>query len=55
MAAGRLEGQKNFKDLITAWQTVSARHPDWTLSIYGNGSQREALQARSTLPGCKAR
>ncbi len=44
IAVGRLESQKNFTDLITAWKTVDGRHPDWTLSIYGNGSQKEALQ-----------
>lgn len=55
MAAGRLEGQKNFKDLITAWQTVSARHPDWTLSIYGNGSQRDALQSQINSAGLQGK
>lgn len=44
IAAGRLEGQKNFKDLVEAWKTVDSRHPDWKLSVYGDGSQREALQ-----------
>ena len=44
IAAGRLESQKNFKDLITAWKTVDGRHPDWTVSIYGRGSQKGALQ-----------
>ena len=46
IAAGRLESQKNFKDLITAWKTVDGRHPDWALSIYGNGSQKDALQSQ---------
>lgn len=55
MAAGRLEGQKNFKDLITAWQTVSARHPEWTLSIYGNGSQRDALQSQINSAGLQGK
>ena len=44
IAVGRLESQKNFKDLITAWKTVDGRHPDWTVSIYGRGSQKGALQ-----------
>lgn len=43
IAAGRLEKQKNFKDMITAWRTVDARHPDWTLSIYGKGRRKEEL------------
>ena len=44
IAVGRLESQKNFKDLITAWKTVDGRHHDWTLSIYGRGSLKDALQ-----------
>lgn len=44
IAAGRLEGQKNFRDLVECWKTVDSRHPDWKLSIYGEGSQKEALQ-----------
>ncbi len=55
IAAGRLESQKNFKDLITAWQTVNARHPDWTLSIYGNGSQADALQSQINSAGLQGK
>lgn len=55
LAAGRLESQKNFKDLITAWKTVDSRHPDWTLSIYGNGSQKEALQSQIDSEGLKGK
>lgn len=44
IAAGRLESQKNFKDLVEAWKTVNGKHPDWTLSIYGDGSLRETLR-----------
>lgn len=44
VAAGRLEAQKNFQDLIAAWKTVTDKYPDWTLSIYGNGSLRDRLQ-----------
>lgn len=51
IAAGRLESQKNFKDLIAAWKTVDARHPDWTLSIFGGGSQREALESQIKSEG----
>ncbi len=46
MAAGRLESQKNFHDLVTAWKAVDSRHPDWTLSIFGKGSQKETLQSQ---------
>lgn len=51
IAAGRLESQKNFKDLIAAWKTVDTRHPDWTLSIFGGGSQREALESQIKSEG----
>lgn len=44
IAAGRLVSQKNFGDMIEAWRTVAASYPDWTLEIYGNGKQREALE-----------
>lgn len=43
IAAGRLEDQKNFSELVEAWGTVSAGHPDWRLDIFGEGSQRGAL------------
>ena len=51
VAAGRLESQKNFKDLITAWKTVDSAHPDWTLSIFGKGSQKEALENQIKAEG----
>lgn len=55
IAAGRLESQKNFKDLITAWKTVDGRHPDWALSIYGNGSQKDALQSQINEMGLQGK
>lgn len=55
IAAGRLESQKNFKDLITAWKTVDARHPDWKLSVYGDGSQKESLQDQIDSMGLKGK
>lgn len=44
ISAGRLEAQKNYASLIRAFVAVSERHPDWTLEIYGDGSQRAMLQ-----------
>lgn len=55
IAVGRLEDQKNFKDLVTAWKTVDGLHPDWTLSIYGDGSLKEALQTRIDSLGLRGK
>ncbi|MEO3791819.1 glycosyltransferase family 4 protein [Nonomuraea sp. B10E15] len=43
VAVGRMTRIKGFHRLITAWQTVSAAHPDWKLRIYGAGPQEESL------------
>ena len=44
ITAGRLVPQKNFKSLINAWQTISKKHPDWQLEIWGEGELKEELQ-----------
>jgi glycosyltransferase involved in cell wall biosynthesis len=55
--------QKGFDLLIDSFAKIAARHPDWMLEIYGEGSERPALEAqvercgyveRIKLPGvCK--
>lgn len=51
MAAGRLERPKNFASLIRAFRYVVEKHPDWTLDIYGEGSQKAMLQQQIEQAG----
>lgn len=46
VAAGRLVPAKRHDRLIGAFAKVAARHPDWTLRIYGSGPQQAALRRR---------
>lgn len=42
-AAGRLCAQKDYPTMLRAFAKVHARHPDFTLEIYGGGGDRDAL------------
>lgn len=46
IAVGRLEEQKNFKDLVAAWAIVARKHPDWRLEIFGEGKLEKSLRAQ---------
>lgn len=44
MAAGRLVDWKRFDILVQAFAKVVAERPDWTLRVFGDGSQKQELR-----------
>jgi glycosyltransferase involved in cell wall biosynthesis len=44
VTAGRLTSQKNYLSLIKTFSLITAKHPNWTLDIYGEGPQRQMLE-----------
>jgi glycosyltransferase involved in cell wall biosynthesis len=60
IAVGRLSWEKQFDLLIVAFSRIAERNPDWTITIYGEGSERakldrlvreHGLDGRVFLPG----
>lgn len=45
VSVGRLMPQKNQKMLLRAFAQVHERHPEYSLTIYGDGPEKEALTA----------
>ena len=45
VSVGRLYPQKDQKTMIEAFAKVSKRYPDWSLTIFGEGPEREALES----------
>ena len=46
ISVGRLTYQKGFERLITAWEMVNKKYPDWLLTIYGSGEDEETLRSQ---------
>ncbi|WP_328667237.1 glycosyltransferase family 4 protein [Streptomyces sp. NBC_00322] len=46
VAAGRLVPGKRFDQLVDAFAGVVSERPDWRLQIYGDGPERNTIQAR---------
>lgn len=44
ISIGRLDVFKNFYDQLLVWSTVVKTYPNWTLHIYGEGTERMTLQ-----------
>lgn len=45
ISVGRLSPEKGYMDLLKIYQQIALRHPDWTLDIVGDGSERKNLEA----------
>ena len=46
MAAGGLTRRKGFDRLLRAWALLAPDHPDWSVEIFGDGVEHDALDAR---------
>jgi len=45
MAAGALTRRKGFDRLLRAWALLAPDHPDWSVEIFGDGVEHDALDA----------
>ena len=55
VALGRLEKDKQYDMLITAFILIAKEFPSWKLEIWGDGSQKSKLQRAITASGMKDR
>ena len=51
ISMGRLHHVKNFSSLISAFNQVVKKHPDWILRIYGDGELKQALHDQINQAG----
>ena len=55
VSVGRLNSQKNYPLLIDAFSEFFKTHPEWKLIIFGEGTERNALEERIRLHGLEDR
>jgi glycosyltransferase involved in cell wall biosynthesis len=55
VAVGRLVHQKGFDLLLQAFARLAPDHPEWTLTVWGEGEQRATLEALCTRLGLTGR
>jgi glycosyltransferase involved in cell wall biosynthesis len=55
VAVGRLVRQKGFDLLLDAFARVAPVHPEWTLTIWGEGEERRSLENQRNVLGLDAR
>jgi GalNAc-alpha-(1->4)-GalNAc-alpha-(1->3)-diNAcBac-PP-undecaprenol alpha-1,4-N-acetyl-D-galactosaminyltransferase len=55
IAMGRLVAEKGFDTLLIAFSRIAAKHPDWSLSILGDGPLRSELEAQVLALGLSHR
>ncbi len=55
VAMGRLNRQKGFDRLISAFAEIAAEWPDWKLRILGEGAERAALETQCVKLGLQTR
>jgi glycosyltransferase involved in cell wall biosynthesis len=51
LAVGRLAPAKNYLCLLRSWAALAPDFPDWTVRLYGTGSQRRELASEAKAHG----